>query len=64
MALEKIYTDTSEGIKDFRKKNASVIGDLNQVYITSRYLPIEFNQYQVEAMTKFTHRLVKFLEEL
>lgn len=40
------------------------IGNLNQAYITSRYLPIEFTQYQVEGMLEFTEKLIEFLKGL
>ncbi|MFH0792290.1 MAG: HEPN domain-containing protein [bacterium] len=48
----------------FLKKQASVIGDLNQTYITSRYLPVEFNRYQVEKMGEFVEVLIKFLKKI
>lgn len=51
-------------VEKFIKENASVIGDLNQAYITARYLPIEFNLYQVEEMRKFVERLIIFLKEI
>lgn len=46
------------------KVKASVIGDLEQAYITSRYLPIEFSKYQVENMLAFVKELINFLKEL
>jgi len=51
-------------IEKFLKENASVIGDLEQAYITSRYLPIDFNQYQVKEMESFIKRLKNFLKKL
>ncbi|OGZ18311.1 MAG: hypothetical protein A2V72_00910 [Candidatus Nealsonbacteria bacterium RBG_13_37_56] len=51
-------------IENFLKENASVIGDLGQAYITSRYLPVDFNQYQTEEMESFIKRLKIFLKKL
>ena len=62
--LEKVYSQKEKKIEEIRKSEASVIGDLNQAYITSRYLPIEFNKFQIEKMLKFTLYLIKFLEKL
>lgn len=53
-----------KNVEKFLKENASVIGDLNQAYITSRYLPVDFNQYQVEEMQSFVKRLIIFLKNL
>lgn len=61
--LEKVLPKKKEKIKKVRKTQASVIGDLNQAYITSRYLPVEFNEFQVKKMLKFTLGLIKFLEK-
>lgn len=62
--LKKVYPENRKEIERILKEKASVIGDLNQAYITSRYLPIEFNQFQIENMLKFTKELIKFLEKL
>ncbi len=62
--LEKIYPKNKKRIEKMRKDKASVIGDLDQAYITSRYLPVEFNQFQVENMLAFTEELIKFLKKL
>jgi HEPN domain-containing protein len=51
-------------IERLRKEYASVIGDLEQAYISSRYLPVEFYLPQVEEMRKFVEKLLKFLESL
>jgi len=59
----KTYEKQRE-VRQFLKENASVIGDLNQAYITSRYLPIEFNFYQVTEMGKFVERLISFLKRI
>jgi HEPN domain-containing protein len=53
-----------EKIDSFLKENASVIGDLEQAYITSRYLPVNFNQYQVKEMENFIKRLKIFLKKI
>lgn len=58
----KVYEIKKE-VEKFLKENASVIGDLNQAYLTSRYLPVEFNLYQVEKMREFVENLVNFLKK-
>ncbi len=59
----KTYRKQKEA-NEFLKEQASVIGDLNQAYITSRYLPVEFNRYQVEKMGDFVETLIKFLRKI
>jgi len=61
--ISKAY-NKKEQIEKFLKENASVIGDLNQAYITSRYLPVDFNQYQVKEMKNFVKRLRILLKKL
>lgn len=61
--IGKAY-EKKEKIEAFLKENASVIGDLNQAYITSRYLPVDFNAYQTEEMKGFVKRLIVFLKKL
>jgi HEPN domain-containing protein len=51
-------------VKQFLDKNVSMLADLNQVYITSRYLPVEFSRYQVEKMGDFVETLIKFLKKI
>ena len=46
------------------KIKASVVGDLEQAYLTSRYLPVEFSQYQIENMLGFSKDLINFLKKL
>jgi len=62
--LKKVYPRKEKKIEKIQKDEASVIGDLNQSYITSRYLPVEFNKFQIEKMLKFTLGLIKFLGKL
>jgi len=61
--ISKVYNKKKK-VENFLKENASVIGDLQQAYITSRYLPVDFNQYQVEKMRSFIKRLRIFLKKL
>jgi len=51
-------------VDKFFKENVSVIGDLSQSYLTARYLPVNFNLYQVQEMEKFVERLLVFLKEI
>ena len=61
--IGKAYKKEKE-VDKFLKENASVIGDLNQAYITSRYLPVEFSLYQVEKMKEFVEKLFDFLKHI
>lgn len=62
--LEKVYPKKKREIEKIRKEKASTIGDLDQAYITSRYLPVEFTKFQVEKMLEFTEDLIDFLKGL
>jgi HEPN domain-containing protein len=61
--IGKAY-EKKKKVEEFSKENASVIGDLNQAYITSRYLPVDFNIYQAEEMREFVKRLMAFLKKI
>lgn len=69
-SLRELLTDIGKAyskeklVKNFIKKNEETIFDLEQVYITSRYLPVEFSKKQVEKMKKFCEKLLKFLKKL
>jgi HEPN domain-containing protein len=54
----------SKETKSILQKKASVIGDLEQAYIASRCLPVEFSQYQIKNMHNFVEFLIKFLKKL
>jgi HEPN domain-containing protein len=60
--FKKISPQRKKEIEKIQKEEAGTIGDLNQAYITSRYLPVEFNKFQVDKMLKFTKKLIKFLK--
>jgi HEPN domain-containing protein len=60
--FKKISPQKKKEIEKIQKEEAGTIGDLNQAYITSRYLPVEFNKFQVDKMLKFTKKLIKFLK--
>lgn len=62
--FKKGFPKKTKKIEKIQKDKASVIGDLNQAYITSRYLPVDFTQHQIEKMLEFTIFLIKFLEKL
>jgi len=59
----KLYKKEKE-VQKIIDENISVIGDLEQAYITARYLPVEFTQKRVENMAKFTKKLISFLKKL
>ncbi|MCM8832491.1 MAG: HEPN domain-containing protein [Candidatus Omnitrophica bacterium] len=50
-------------ISKFIKQKERVIFDLEQAYISSRYLPVEFSETQVKEMEKFCQKLIKFLKK-
>lgn len=53
-----------KAVENILKEKASVIGDLEQAYLTARYLPVEFSKYQIENMFDFTKKLIAFLKKL
>jgi HEPN domain-containing protein len=61
--LGKIYHREKE-VEKLLQENASVIGDLEQAYLTSRYLPVEFSKKRIENMFEFFENLVNFLKNL
>jgi len=69
-SLHQLLEDIGEAygkqraIARFIDQNASVIGDLEQAYISSRYLPVEFHSSQTKAMKRFTQKLIRFLKQL
>ena len=62
--FKKGFPEKSKEIEKIQKDKASVIGDLNQAYITSRYLPVDFTRQQIEKMLEFATDLIKFLKKL
>jgi HEPN domain-containing protein len=61
--IGKIYEREKE-VKKLLEENASVIGDLEQAYLTSRYLPVEFSKKRIENMFEFFEKLIDFLKKL
>jgi len=61
--LGKAYNKESE-IEKIINENVHLIVDLEQAYLTSRYLPAEFTQKQVEEMKKFVEDFILFLKNL
>jgi HEPN domain-containing protein len=62
-AIGKVYNKKSK-VKELIEKNANIIADLDQAYLTSRYLPAEFFKSQLENMKKFVGSLIIFLKKL
>jgi HEPN domain-containing protein len=62
-ALGRAYKREKE-VKKFLENNEEEISDLEEAYLTSRYLPVEFSQKQVIKMRNFTLKLIKFLKGL
>jgi HEPN domain-containing protein len=61
--IGKVYNKEKE-IKKIIEKNANIISDLDQAYLTSRYLPAEFFKSQLENMLRFVEELINFLKKL
>ena len=61
--LGKAYHKESE-IKKIIEKNIHLIANLEEAYISSRYLPAEFTLKQVKEMKKFVEDFIKFLKTL
>lgn len=61
--IGKVYGKKKE-VNKIIKENANIISDLDQAYLTSRYLPAEFFKPQLENMLKFVEKLIDFLKKL
>ena len=61
--IGEVYNKKKD-IKKIIKENANIISDLEQAYITSRYLPVEFFEEQVKNMERFIKKVIKFLKNL
>ncbi|MCD5396399.1 MAG: HEPN domain-containing protein [Candidatus Pacebacteria bacterium] len=64
LELARVYKQSSVKMKKFIKENEHIIGDLEQAYITSRYLPVEFNEKQAREMAGFKNKLINLLKKL
>lgn len=61
--IGKAYQKEKE-VAEIIKENSNIISDLNQAYLTSRYLPAEFFKSQLENMLRFVEELISFLKKL
>lgn len=52
-----------EKILDFYKKNALAFRALEDAYLSSRYLPKEFNSEEAQKMIDFAEELLRFFQE-
>jgi HEPN domain-containing protein len=62
-ALGKVY-HKEKVVEKMKEKDINLISDLEQAYITSRYLPAEFTKKQVENMRDWVIKLINFLKKL
>lgn len=53
-----------KAIKEIIQKNLHLIADLEQAYLTSRYLPAEFTKEQIRQMRDFVKELIGFLKRI
>ncbi|RLI97064.1 MAG: DNA-binding protein [Candidatus Aenigmatarchaeota archaeon] len=51
-------------VKKFLSKNVSLIKNLENAYITSRYIPIEFEKDEVKGLLKFAKDFKNFVDKL
>lgn len=66
-SLFKILSETYDNEKELNKilKNKyQLIGNLEQSYISSRYLPYSYTKEEVLEFKKFVNEVVEFLEKL
>lgn len=56
--------DQQQKVEQMKKENINLISDLEQSYITSRYLPAEFTREQTENMRAWVKNLIDLLREL
>lgn len=62
-SIGKAYSK-EEDIDNFVERNEEVLFSLEQAYIVSRYLPVEFSEKQVNKMVQFFKELLTFLQNL
>ncbi len=61
--IGKSYNKEKE-IKKILEENKEIISDLEEAYLTSRYLPVEFYEEQIKKMKNFVQKLIIFLKKL
>lgn len=52
----------ADEIDNFYKKNINVIANLENAYLTARYLPAEFTEEEVKNMAEFVDKFMEFFE--
>jgi HEPN domain-containing protein len=62
-AVGKAYKREKE-IEEIINKNTHLVANLEQAYLTSRYLPAEFTKNEVEELEKFSKELIEWLKKL
>jgi HEPN domain-containing protein len=62
-ALGKVYHKENV-VEKMKERDINLISDLEQAYITSRYLPAELTKKQVENMRDWVIKLINFLKKL
>jgi len=55
-------TSTEEKVTNFLEENIDRISNLENAYITSRYIPVEFERKEVENMKEMAEKLMKFVD--
>ena len=57
-------TSTEKKIAEFVEENIDRISNLENAYITSRYIPVEFERKEVENMKEMAEKLRIFIDNL
>ena len=61
--LKKVFADKKRW-NNFIERHIETISNLENAYLTSRYLPMEFEKIEVEKMLKFSEEFKKFMEKI
>jgi HEPN domain-containing protein len=57
-------TSSEEKVAKFIEENIDRISNLENAYITSRYIPVEFERKEVENMREIAESLKKFVDSI
>ena len=63
-SLLKAVLDRSDEVDRFVRKNRSLLIRLEDAYISSRYVPREYEKEEVEELVKFAEEAIKFVNSL
>ena len=64
LLIEIGKVDKTGEVKKFLNKNLQIVKNLENAYLTSRYLPIEFDKDSVKEMLNFAKKLKRFFDKI